>query len=81
MIISADTIVNPRKSRDCDNCGELMIGSQIRLYGTANHIDKPYVLHLCHRCGRGPAVSDALICRGKNRWNKIRLAKGKTALP
>ena len=76
MIISAKLIKNPRKERDCDNCRRVITGSQLRLYGSAETGDKPYILFVhpfpksenftCYHMDRSdPKIQKALEKRRK----------------
>lgn len=45
MILSARLIQKPREIRDCGECGCLIDGKQLRLYGMAEYGDKPFTLY------------------------------------
>ena len=46
-IISAKVIWYPRKRRYCEACRSLMIGPQLRMYGSAERGDPPYTIYVC----------------------------------
>jgi len=52
MIISANVIKNPRKNRYCENCGELIDGEHVRIYGCAEKGDTPYVIYEDKYCAK-----------------------------
>jgi hypothetical protein len=60
MIISAK-IVKPRKGRKCLTCGKAIVGKALRLYGSCDSREKPYViwLHPGCTCCRDPKIVKA----------------------
>lgn len=52
MIISAKIINKPRKVRECAVCGYAMNFSQLRLFGSAESGDRPYVIYVHENCGK-----------------------------
>jgi len=63
MIISAWIVQRPRKVRKCCDCGKLIDGPQLRLYGYAETGDKPYPVWLHPECDKDPEVKKKLAAQ------------------
>ena len=50
MLISASIIKRPRRVRVCDLCEVMIVQNALRLYGSAETGDKPYVMWLHPEC-------------------------------
>lgn len=50
MVISKQLIKKPQKRRVCEKCRQVISGSQLRLYGRADSLDKPYVIYVHPTC-------------------------------
>jgi len=49
--LSVKPIYNPRKTRYCGDCGNIILNTGcVRFYGMAHMGEKPYNLYLCVRC-------------------------------
>lgn len=57
MLISASIVITPRRSRRCDVCGEYIHSAHVRLYGSAERGDPPYVVRIHPEC----ATRDVLV--------------------
>ena len=50
MIISANIIKKPRAKRKCNECGKVIDGLTLRLFGAAFYGDSPYAIFMHPDC-------------------------------
>lgn len=50
MIISATVIKKPRRLRQCEECGKVINGTTLRLFGAAFYGDSPYAVFMHPSC-------------------------------
>lgn len=78
MIISVRAVLNPRKWRDCNECGTKFCGPHLYYFGAAHDGDKPYPLIMCESCALTRADMNLIDNKALSAVEK--LSAGRSAL-
>ena len=62
MVIAASIIKKPRAIRKCYECGKIIQGPTLRIFGAAFYGDSPYAVYMHPECNifRHEMVTDAI---------------------